>query len=57
MRVSLRTEALVSVSQSTNCVPGSRSIFVVIADNTLYESIFIIRQESLDIKIMFHEDI
>ncbi len=35
-------------------------IFVVIANNTLYESkllIFLLWQKLLDIKIMFHEDI
>ncbi len=38
----------------------SQSIFVAIDNNTLYGSklyIFIICQKSLDIKIMFHEDI
>ncbi len=38
----------------------STAIFVAIANNTLYGSklyIFILCQKSLDIKIMFHEDI
>ncbi len=45
---------------STEAVISSRAIFVEIANNTLYGSqlyIFILFQKSLDIKIMFHEDI
>ncbi len=39
---------------------NNTGIFGAIANNTLYESklsIFILCQKSLDIKIMFHEDI
>ncbi len=39
---------------------NNTGIFVAIDNNTLYESklcIFILCQKSLDIKIMFHEDI
>ncbi len=50
------------------CVPGAQKqsggggggIFVAIANNTLYGSklyILLLCQKSLDIKIMFHEDI
>ncbi len=45
---------------STEAVISSTAIFVEIANNTLYGSqlyIFILFQKSLDIKIMFHEDI
>ncbi len=42
-------------------VPGAQNqswgIFVEIDNNTLYESIFLLCKKSLDIKIMFHEDI
>ncbi len=45
---------------SIKAVISSTAIFVVITNNTLYGSklyIFILCQKSLDIKIMFHEDI
>ncbi len=45
---------------SNKAVISSTAIFVVMANNTLYGSklyIFILCQKSLDIKIMFHEDI
>ncbi len=45
---------------STEAVISSTAIFVAITNNTLYESklyIFLLCQKSLDIKIMFHEDI
>ncbi len=45
---------------STDAVISSTGIFVAITNNTLYGSklyIFILCQKSLDIKIMFHEDI
>ncbi len=45
---------------STEAVISSTGIFVAIANNTLYGSqllIFLLCQKTLDIKIMFHEDI
>ncbi len=45
---------------STKAVMRSTGIFVAIFKNTLYGSklyIFLLCQKSLDIKIMFHEDI
>ncbi len=45
---------------STKAVISSTAIFVAIDNNTLYGSklyIFLLCQKSLDIKIMFHEDI
>ncbi len=45
---------------STKAVISNTGIFVAIANNTLYGSklyIFLLCQKSLDIKIMFHEDI
>ncbi len=45
---------------STKAVISSTAIFVAIANNTLYGSklyFFLLCQKSLDIKIMFHEDI
>ncbi len=44
---------------TTEAVISSTSIFVAIANNTLYGSklyMFLLCQKSLDIKIMFHED-
>ncbi len=45
---------------STEAVISNTGIFVAIDNNTLYGSklyIFLLCQKSLDIKIMFHEDI